>query len=222
VRLAGAIRCGIALTLATSACASHRKDGPFPYAWEWNVDNGGAPSACGGLDLRSARTGSASGYLSMTHGVASSQVYLSQTMDARLVRGKKVTVTAHLKTSDVQNDAFLFVLLAEGIPPTMCRTTSREGSLDWHRVDLRIDVPTGTRVMQVGFALSGPGRMWADDVSVGPAPRSSVATLCRALSRDEFSAYYIDWQPVREHLANANFETLPPSPLNANDIRTCF
>ena len=40
------------------------------------------------------------------------------------------------------------------------------GTNEWSRRSVVFDVPEGTAGLDIGFALSGPGAIWADDLSI--------------------------------------------------------
>ncbi len=41
-----------------------------------------------------------------------------------------------------------------------------QGTNEWSRRSVVFDVPEGAAQLDIGFALSGPGAIWADDLSI--------------------------------------------------------
>ncbi len=77
--------------------------------------------------------------------------------------GEKYRFTAWVKGSGVHGLAGWYVHV-DGIRPQMVnRVAGRQGTFDWHRIEIEFSVPPGGRRFTCGTVLHGSGTAWFDD-----------------------------------------------------------
>ena len=93
---------------------------------------------------------------------------------AFLFHGKRIRLTAWVKTADVQNWATLRLYLLD--------TTGRlyifgdlaahpiHGTTDWTQYELVADVPTDASMIGISTAIYGTGEVWSDDFQISVVP----------------------------------------------------
>ena len=117
---------------------------------------------------------------------------LMQTVKADSYRGKRLRLSAYVRTENVEEYAGVWMRL-DG-PERMVgfdNMTERPivGTRDWRRYSIVLDVPVGTVAVAFGINLSGHGRVWIDDCVMDfvdtKVPVTGVATevLLRAPAR---------------------------------------
>lgn len=126
-----------------------------------------------GVDQSAARDGQASGYLTRKDPEVRGEGTLFQTIFANSYWGKRVRISAYVKTAGAVDTAYLRV---ETIPPNSSiqrEETLIEGTSAWKRYELIVNVPHGSYTIRFGVAMEGLGKMWVDDVrieEIGPIP----------------------------------------------------
>src|SRR5439155_27317308 len=95
-------------------------------------------------------------------------------------RGKRVRLTAYLKTENVTRMAGIQLVATGddsrdatadpfGMPPV-------RGTTDWTRCSAVIDVPANASTVQFAGALWGPGKVWMDDFRIEVVSPKQVHT----------------------------------------------
>ena len=92
------------------------------------------------------------------------------------LRGKRVRLSALVRLEDVTGDGAGPILRADGGSGNELayRFEPRGGSAGWHPVSAELDVPQGTYILELGFALKGKGRICVDDVRFEVLPGPAV------------------------------------------------
>jgi len=136
-----------------------------PPGWDFGSDH--PDDYEHGLD-RTYSAGGAAAYIKSRNAQPRGVATLVQIIDPTPYAGKRIRVTALLRSSGVDQSAgLLFVVAGQGaMPSENSQNLTLHGTNDWGRHAVVFDVPDGTAQMAVGFGLFGPGAVWADDFSI--------------------------------------------------------
>ncbi|WP_227396004.1 helix-turn-helix domain-containing protein [Jeotgalibacillus aurantiacus] len=124
-----------------------------------------------GADVETVHQGKQSGYLkSKTVTPAEGEfATMMQQFKADRYRGKRMKLSAFLKTEDVKHMASLWmrvdsaseeVLQFDNMSDRPIQSTS-----NWNHYTIVLDIPENSAVISFGMILSGPGCIWADSVT---------------------------------------------------------
>jgi hypothetical protein len=160
-----------------------------------------------GLDRQTFHGSKSAGLLESTAAEFQKNHYawLVQSIDVRGYRGKRLRLSAFLKTEDVRQAAYLEANIPHLYSDSEDKFRQKpilQGSTDWQRYEVEFTVSglEGTAEIECRVFLSGPGRVWVDDVSlqvIGNADEAAPSTK----PTDS------DAKPIHfEELANTDFE----------------
>ena len=96
---------------------------------------------------------------------------LTQAFDGAKYQGKRLRITAYVKSKDVENAAGLWMRMEAYDGKGHCTIFSDfsgnraiKGTNDWNQHEIVMDVPKeGTALIYFGALLAGKGQMWVDD-----------------------------------------------------------
>jgi hypothetical protein len=96
---------------------------------------------------------------------------LTQAFDGAKYQGKRLRITAYVKSKDVENAAGLWMRMEAYDGKGQCTIFSdfsgnrpMKGTNDWNQHEIVLDVPKeGTALIYFGALLAGKGQMWVDD-----------------------------------------------------------
>jgi erythromycin esterase len=133
----------------------------------WGV--GAFSGFVGGLDRTVARSGKASGFLRKTGDGEQKFATLIQEVQSRPFRGKRVRYAGYLKTEKADPGAGLWLRVdtataSVGIDNMADRKV--DGTTNWARYEIVLDVPTDATVLTFGVLLYGAGTVWVDDLTL--------------------------------------------------------
>jgi hypothetical protein len=122
-------------------------------------------------------SGTASALLQSMMVNLSSTGALSSEMEAKHVRGKRIRYSAYLRTEDVVGwsglDMYIYRTLPgstnlDKLPMSWDQMFDRsiEGTTDWQRYEIVLDVPPEATLITFGVELWGTGRVWMDDIEM--------------------------------------------------------
>jgi RNA polymerase sigma factor (sigma-70 family) len=97
---------------------------------------------------------------------------LRQGILADAYRGRRVRLSADVRTAGVSKRAGLYLRVidpARSRPPEIREQFSLQGTSGWTRHHVETDVPPGSVYVLFGISLTGPGQIWAANVQVEPA-----------------------------------------------------
>ena len=97
---------------------------------------------------------------------------LRQGILADAYRGRRVRLSADLKTADATERAGLYLRVidpARSRPPEIREQLSLHGTMAWTRQHIEADVPADSVYVLFGITLAGPGQIWATNIQVEPA-----------------------------------------------------
>jgi hypothetical protein len=108
-----------------------------------------------------------------------------QTFDARPYRGTRLRLRGYARLSQVSRWAGLLMRIDT---PTVTvfdnmRNRPLQGTANWKRAEIVLDVPQDADEINIGAILLGSGTVWIDDFELDTVPRS-VATTGRPSSRE--------------------------------------
>jgi RNA polymerase sigma-70 factor (ECF subfamily) len=114
----------------------------------------------------------ASGYLKAQVPGPAGFADLRQGILADAYRGRRVRLSADLKTAGTTSKAGLYLRVidpARSRPPEIREQFSLHGPTDWARQRIEADVPADSLYVLFGITLTGPGQVWATNIEVEPA-----------------------------------------------------
>lgn len=162
--------------LSTDPIAYIRK-AHLPDGW---MLRGDAPSCYEvGVDTRVFHSEPCSGYLrSLKH--SSGFGTLLQRFSAEVYRGKRLKMSAYIKTNNVQYWAGLWMRI-DGPGPRMLSFDNMErrpirGTVDWTLYSIVLDVPNDATLISFGVLLLDQGHIWVDDITFDAVRESEPTT----------------------------------------------
>ena len=142
-----------------------------------------------GIDRSNSVTG-ASAYIKSRRAQAQGSAELFQAIDVESYRGKRLRVSAMLKSSRVEDAAGITVQVADedGLPVfDIMRQLKLRGTNGWSRQAFVFDVPENGSEVTIGFALKGSGAVWADDFSLEEVDSSVPVTATQPKAPNNLS-----------------------------------
>lgn len=157
----------VGLVLTSTAAG---EDNPCPGGWRMHSHY--APNLYRvGIDYEISHGGKWSGFLESADADYAKLHYASlvQSIDATRYRGKRLRLSAFVKTRDVKTRAEF----EAAVPNPYADLTDRfkakpplEGTSDWKRSEVELTVHHYAKQIDICVELKGPGRVWMDDVSL--------------------------------------------------------
>ncbi|MDB5972732.1 MAG: transcriptional regulator [Hydrocarboniphaga sp.] len=165
------LACSIPLALAA----------PMPPPAPGWITAGSAPADYDfGTDTTQAVQGTSSAYIKAKAATAGGFGTMMQTISADHYRGKRVQLSAMLKTQDARRaQMWMRVDGAPGGKPLAFDNMDERplvGSADWTRCEIVLDVPAEAQAIAFGFFLSGTGKVWADSFALDVVTATQPAT----------------------------------------------
>jgi RNA polymerase sigma factor (sigma-70 family) len=114
----------------------------------------------------------ASGFLKAQVPAPTGFADLRQGILADAYRGRRIQLSADLKTADTTDKAGLYLRVidpARSRPPEIREQLSLHGTTDWTRQHIEADVPADSIYVLFGITLTGPGQIWATNIQLEPA-----------------------------------------------------
>ena len=150
-----------------TCCSSHARQGTaVPLGWRFD----GQESQDFSISVSTAiqRTGAASAHIRGGERAANGMATMAQSIRADAFRGKRVRLSAYLRTADAQAAGVWLRVDGQTKPITLANMSGRliKGTTDWRRYDIVLDVPAQTIGLAYGVMVLGRGDIWVDDVSV--------------------------------------------------------
>jgi serine/threonine protein kinase len=129
-----------------------------------------------GLDRTYSARGAAA-YIKSRAAEANGIALLAQLIEPAPFAGKRVRVTAMLRSSGVRSGGLMFEVGSEsGFGAGNAGNLPLSGSNEWGRHAVVFDVPGDAVSLAIGFALAGPGTVWADNFSIDVVDASTPLT----------------------------------------------
>ena len=137
---------------------------------------GTAPEYDAVLDRTIFHSGEASGLLRSTTLNPAASGALMQAAQADSYQGKKVRFSAYIKSQDVAGWAGLWLRAEDArghVVAFQNAITGRSGdnepiigNVEWHKVNMVVEIPVLAAAIYYGVQLSGQGSVWIDDASI--------------------------------------------------------
>ena len=124
---------------------------------------------------------------------------LMQTFDATSFRGKRIRMTGHVRASEVEEWAGLWLRVdgpkSEALAFDNMQERAVKGTRDWEKHEIVLDVPATAQQIAFGLLLTGKGQVWMDDLTfeevgldvatTGAAPVQRTPSLPKNLDFEE-------------------------------------
>ncbi|VAW43186.1 hypothetical protein MNBD_CHLOROFLEXI01-1975 [hydrothermal vent metagenome] len=165
----------------TSALANSDFESPVADAdnvVSWQI-RGSQPSDYNiDLDANTAYAGSSSGTIASATAEANAFGILLQNIDSEPYQGKRIRLSAYLKTENVSGEATLFMHMQGQRQPISDDMSDRPltGTNEWQAYEIILDTDKNTRNIFVGVKLLGQGQLWVDDIKLEVIDESSAST----------------------------------------------
>ena len=121
-----------------------------------------------GVDQRVKRSGSASGYLKSKFSGPGGSGTLMQMCGADPFHGKRVRLSAYVKSEGVEPWAGLWMRVDDPIGKILGFDNMQDrpimGTSDWQKYEVVLDVPEHSAQIAFGIVLSGKGQVWLSNV----------------------------------------------------------
>ena len=95
-------------------------------------------------------------------------------------RGKRLELSAYLRTEDVERAAWVHMRIWSGSDRVSAESGGTrpyvDGTSDWTRKTVVLDVPADATRIEFGAALWGPGRVWIDEFALELVPQTVATT----------------------------------------------
>lgn len=122
-----------------------------------------------GLDKSIYKTGNSSAFLESTKKKTEGFGTLMQICSAEEFLGKRVKMTAYIKSKDVEDWAGMWLRVdskysKKPLSFDNMYDRSLKGTNDWTKCEIILDVPDESSTINFGVLLNGTGKVWFDDV----------------------------------------------------------
>lgn len=105
---------------------------------------------------------------------------MAQCIEAAAYRGKRMRLSAYLRTQDVQKWSGIWVRVDDGerraIAFDNMERRGLSGTTGWRRCEVVLDIPPEAAGICFGLMLVTEGKVWASDMEFVPVPRTVPVT----------------------------------------------
>jgi len=118
---------------------------------------------------------------------------IMQVISAAHYTGKRVRLSASVKTQDVGSWAGLWMRVDDASNPVKVlafdnmQSRALKGTADWSTASVVLDVASNANVISYGILLDGQGKVWMSDLKFEPVPTSVPTTGKPMNSKPEFT-----------------------------------
>lgn len=169
-------------------------DNRIPYGWTFS---GSSADYEAGIDRHNVHSGHASGYLKSRR-VPTEFSTLMQTFKAYKYRSKRVRMLGYAKAENVLNWAGLWMRVDGQNKETLSFDNMYrrpiQGTTDWRKHEIVVDVPANSENIALGIILMGEGQVWIDDIQLETVDNDIPTTNLQ--------------QAIPEEPVNLNFEIM--------------
>lgn len=160
-----------------AATGTRTPGGAVPTGWRVN---GSYPADYeAGTDTAVAHSGSRSGFL-VARPEARGFGTLMQTFRADRFRGRRLRMSAFVRTADVEHLAGLWMRVDGPDETTLSFDNMQDrpilGTTDWRQYRIVLDVPANSEVIAFGVLLGSSGQVWLDDVAFEAVDKDTPTT----------------------------------------------
>jgi len=204
VLLAGLAVATVGSTAQAQALAGWGVAGSHPDEYEMTVDRASKHGGSASATIRCKEANPSDGFGT-----------LMQTFKADEFRGKRLRLTGYVKSEGVADRAGLWVRVdgMEKSPLAFDNMGNRkiEGTTEWTKYSVVLDVPEGAAAIAFGLLLAGKGQVWVDDLAfdvVGPEVASTaLETEPQELPEDAKERFKADLKLLPKEPRNLGFES---------------
>jgi hypothetical protein len=148
-----------------------------PQGWHKSGSQGDAYDI--GIDTTGVHGGKGSGYIRSVAGVEEGKFgTMMQNIKADEYRGKKVRLSAFIKTSGAEKGAWVWLRIDDTESGWLDNMHDRlvKGTTDWRRYELVLPASKTVAGIAFGIGLTGTGQAWIDDVKLDAVDNETPRT----------------------------------------------
>lgn len=136
---------------------------------DWFLAGSKPGSYAVGLDKAVFKTGSSSAFLESTDKTIEGFGTLMQTCGAGEYSGKRIKMTAYIKSDNVSDWAGMWLRVDSRQNKSLSFDNMQDrpikGDNDWTKHEIILDVPEESGTLNFGVLLSGTGKVWFDNIA---------------------------------------------------------
>jgi hypothetical protein len=137
---------------------------------------------------------------------------LMQTVRADAYRGKRVRLSSYVRSESVHGWAGLWMRVdgPQSVPLAFDNMQNRpiNGTSNWTKCDVVLDVPESARSIALGLLLTGAGQVWMDDLIIQTVDKKSVPATGATRSSPRRASLKNNTERFREYRTENNFVSL--------------
>jgi hypothetical protein len=163
---------------ALAADNAGARQSTLPEGW----GGGGNPGYEVGLDQKISHGGKASGFVKSKMADPQRFAGLVTAIQANKYHGKRLRLSAFIKTDQVKGSAQMWMRIDTEMKTVGFDNMNDrpvQGTSDWKKVEIVLDVPEESLNIHFGFFLIGTGQAWADDFQLEIVPQNIATTKAR-------------------------------------------
>ena len=186
----------------------------------WSVDGDARDRYEIGVDHSTRYSGTASAFIRATQPSPTGFAGITQGIGVAAYRGRRVRLSAYVKAERVNGHAGLWMRVdGAGYALNFDNMSSRSinGTADWKRYQVVLDIPEESFALFFGVLLHGDGQVWADDFDleiVGPDVPSTGRVGYGVSKRDEFMRLPERERQLTEQIVMTRVYNLRAKPVN--------
>ncbi len=158
----------------------------------WTFRGGPSQNFDWGIETNMVYQGKPCFFLKTKEGASFGKGVLQQAFEAYEYRGKRLRLSGFLKTEQIESSptwepfkgGITLGLQIEGVNEMLRRVSAREhplqGTHDWTRHELEVDVPQTSISVGLGLVFTGRGQVWLSDVQLEVVDEDRSASLPQA------------------------------------------
>jgi hypothetical protein len=134
-----------------------------------------------GIDRTIFKSGGGSAFMESTEATIAGFGTLMQSCSAEEYVGKRVKMTAYIKSENVTNWAAMWMRVDSKFAREMLSFDNMQdrpikGTKDWTKCEIVLDVPDESGTLNFGVLLDGTGKVWFDDISFEVVSKQIMTT----------------------------------------------
>jgi transcriptional regulator with XRE-family HTH domain len=144
-----------------------------------------------GLDKTIFKSGGSSAFMESTEANIDGFGTLMQQCSAQEYLGKRVKMTAYVKSENVSGSAAMWLRVDSKLTPQKSLSFDNmndrpiKGNNDWTKCEIILDVPEESGTLNYGVLLGGTGKVWFDDISFEVVDKQTMTTTPKNLIPDK-------------------------------------
>jgi len=194
-----------AILLLTVPCWAFHKS-PDSHVNGWKLAGMDPRSYESGIDRNVKYSGSVSAFIASKTQDSTKWTTLMQTIKADKYKGKRIRLSAWIKTENLNNWVGLWMRVDKGaLSPAFDNMNKRriKGTTDWKQYYVVLDVDSTSDDIAFGLLIEGGGKAWVDDIKIESVDNKSVPVTSINYAKHESSS-------------NLSFEKISPQNMPEN------